>query len=208
LLARRARALAPDPRPALSCTHALFSHARSADGQVESLFAAELARRAAGGPSPTEPTPGSRPRSPSPSPPPAPAWASDDPDAPPPPQLAASRALASEGLGGLIPRAKALLTLGASFSAAFAGLAAIAAAAFIALAAAFGPAFVHGGRTGAGLPQYVDPYTLIDRRGLLGTDGPDGPMPPPPPGYQKARAAEAAAREGRGGAAEAGVGRE
>lgn len=184
------------PRPSLSPPpHSLPSLISPlpipADGQVESLFAAELTRRAAGGPGPPDPS-GSRP-------PATPAWASGDPDAPPPPQLAASRALSSEGLSGLIPRARALLTLGFSFSAAFAGLAAVVAALFIGLAAAVGPGFVHGGEPGVGLPPYVDPWTLIDRRGLVGTDGPDGAMPPPPPGYKKQRAAEAAAREGRGG---------
>jgi hypothetical protein len=171
--------------PPLSLTH---THtAADDDAPVESLFAAELARRAAGGPVPSESVP------------PAPAWASsDDPDAPlPPPQLAASRALVNEGLSGLIPRARALLTLGFSFSAAFAGLAALAAGAFALLAVSFGPAFVHGGSPDAGPPPYVDPYTLIDRRGLLGTDGPDGPLPPPPPGYKKARAEAAAAQRER-----------
>ena len=166
----------------------------SEDGPaVESLFAAELARRAAGGPSPSEPTI-----------PPAPAWASDDPDAPPPPQLAASRALSSEGLSGLIPRARALVSLGFSFSLAFAGLAALVAAATVALAAV-APSFIHGGSPDAQPPPYVDPYTLIDRRGLLGTDGPDGPLPPPPPGYKKARAEEAVRRAAE---AEAAAGRE
>jgi hypothetical protein len=167
----------------------------AADSRVESLFAAELARRSAGGTGPEAPAV-----------PPPPAWAARRPPSSAggggdadgdPPQLLASRSLSSEGLSGLIPRARALLTLGLSFSGAFAGLAALAAAAFIALAAAVGPSFVHGGREGAGPPPYVDPFQLLRAEGSpplpLGTDGPGGAMPPPPPGSRAKKAAEAAA---------------
>ncbi|KAK9908275.1 hypothetical protein WJX75_005342 [Coccomyxa subellipsoidea] len=76
-------------------------------------------------------------------------------------QLEVSRALNSEGLEGLIPRAKELLKLGLSFFLAFGPLI----LAFVGLAATlyflFGNQFIHGGRSSMGVPQYVDPYELL-----------------------------------------------
>lgn len=74
-----------------------------------------------------------------------------------------SMALNSEGLEGLIPRAKLLLTLGGTFFLGFGPLILITAAVFSGLYLYFGPTFVHdASKTPAGPPPYVDPYALLE----------------------------------------------
>ncbi|KAJ7967610.1 putative Tubulin alpha-6 chain [Quillaja saponaria] len=74
-----------------------------------------------------------------------------------------SMALNSEGLEGLIPRAKLLLTLGGTFFLAFWPLILITVAFFSALYFYFGPAFVHdASKTPVSSPPYVDPYALLE----------------------------------------------
>ncbi|XP_031276154.1 uncharacterized protein LOC116134614 [Pistacia vera] len=74
-----------------------------------------------------------------------------------------SMALNSEGLEGLIPRAKLLLTLGGTFFLGFWPLILITVASFSALYLYFGPTFVHdGSQTPISPPQYVDPYALLE----------------------------------------------
>ncbi|CAL8469455.1 g8996 [Coccomyxa elongata] len=76
-------------------------------------------------------------------------------------QLEVSRALNSEGLEGLIPRAKELLKLGLSFFLAFGPLIIGIVGLALTLYFLFGTQFVHGGRSGMAMPQYVDPYELL-----------------------------------------------
>lgn len=74
-----------------------------------------------------------------------------------------SMALNSEGLEGLIPRAKLLLTLGGTFFLAFWPLILITVASFSALYLYFGATFVHDGSdVQASPPQYIDPYALLE----------------------------------------------
>ncbi|TXG64046.1 hypothetical protein EZV62_011040 [Acer yangbiense] len=74
-----------------------------------------------------------------------------------------SMALNSEGLEGLIPRAKFLLTLGGTFFLAFWPLILITVAFFSGLYFYFGPAFIHDGSDRLiSPPQYVDPYALLE----------------------------------------------
>ncbi|KAK7343538.1 hypothetical protein VNO77_12343 [Canavalia gladiata] len=74
-----------------------------------------------------------------------------------------SMALNSEGLEGLIPRAKLLLTLGGTFFLAFWPLILITVASFSALYFYFGPTFVHdASKMAISPPQYVDPYALLE----------------------------------------------
>ncbi|XP_044490900.1 uncharacterized protein LOC123214938 [Mangifera indica] len=74
-----------------------------------------------------------------------------------------SMALNSEGLEGLIPRAKLLLRLGGTFFLGFWPLILITVASFSALYLYFGPTFVHDGtETPISPPQYVDPYALLE----------------------------------------------
>lgn len=75
-----------------------------------------------------------------------------------------SMALNSEGLEGLIPRAKALLTLGGTFFLGFWPLILVTVASFSALYLYFGAEFVHYGNTrnASELPQYIDPYELLE----------------------------------------------
>lgn len=74
-----------------------------------------------------------------------------------------SMALNSEGLEGLIPRAKLLLTLGGTFFLAFWPLILITVASFSALYLYFGATFVHDGTdVQASPPQYIDPYALLE----------------------------------------------
>ncbi|GAU14957.1 hypothetical protein TSUD_47520 [Trifolium subterraneum] len=85
-----------------------------------------------------------------------------------------SMALNSEGLEGLVPRAKLLLTLGGTFFLAFGPLILITVAFFSALYFIidalnlflwqyFGPSFVHdGSKMSLSPPQYVDPYALLE----------------------------------------------
>ncbi|XP_024963716.1 uncharacterized protein LOC112503983 isoform X2 [Cynara cardunculus var. scolymus] len=74
-----------------------------------------------------------------------------------------SMALNSEGLEGLIPRAKVLLTLGGTYFLAFWPLILVTVASFSAVYVYFGPKFVHDASTRqVYLPQYVDPYALLE----------------------------------------------
>ncbi|XP_054786974.1 uncharacterized protein LOC129293187 [Prosopis cineraria] len=74
-----------------------------------------------------------------------------------------SMALNSEGLEGLIPRAKLLLSLGGTFFLAFWPLILITIVAFSALYLYFGPSFVHdASKMPPSPPQYVDPYALLE----------------------------------------------
>ncbi|GMP38631.1 hypothetical protein CsSME_00009801 [Camellia sinensis var. sinensis] len=74
-----------------------------------------------------------------------------------------SIALNSEGLEGLIPRAKILLSIGGTFFLGFGPLILITVALFSALYLYFGPTFVHdASKTSVTLPQYIDPYSLLE----------------------------------------------
>ncbi|XP_041010963.1 uncharacterized protein LOC121254848 [Juglans microcarpa x Juglans regia] len=74
-----------------------------------------------------------------------------------------SMALNSEGLEGLIPRAKLLLTIGGTFFFGFWPLILITVTLFLALYFYFGPTFVHdAGKTPISPPQYIDPYALLE----------------------------------------------
>ncbi|KAA8536296.1 hypothetical protein F0562_028774 [Nyssa sinensis] len=74
-----------------------------------------------------------------------------------------SMALNSEGLEGLIPRAKLLLTLGGTFFLGFGPSILITVAFFSALYFYFGESFVHdASRTPIAPPQYIDPYELLE----------------------------------------------
>ncbi|KAL7591911.1 uncharacterized protein LOC111904241 [Lactuca sativa] len=74
-----------------------------------------------------------------------------------------SMALNSEGLEGLIPRAKVLLSLGGTFFLAFWPLILLTIGSFTAIYLYFGPKFVHDGTTKQiQLPQYIDPYDLLE----------------------------------------------
>ncbi|GMJ12870.1 hypothetical protein like AT1G50020 [Hibiscus trionum] len=74
-----------------------------------------------------------------------------------------SMELNSEGLEGLIPRAKLLLTLGGTFFLSFWPLILATTAFFSALYLYFGPSFIHdGSKTPVAPPQYIDPYTLLE----------------------------------------------
>lgn len=74
-----------------------------------------------------------------------------------------STALNSEGLEGLIPRAKVLLTLGGTYFLAFWPLILVTVASFSAVYLYFGPKFVHDATTRqVYLPKYVDPYELLE----------------------------------------------
>ncbi|XP_059647912.1 uncharacterized protein LOC132294172 [Cornus florida] len=74
-----------------------------------------------------------------------------------------SMALNSEGLEGLVPRAKLLVTLGGTFFLAFGPLILVTVAFFSALYLYFGPTFVHdASRTPIAPPQYIDPYALLE----------------------------------------------
>ncbi|XP_068654450.1 uncharacterized protein [Aristolochia californica] len=74
-----------------------------------------------------------------------------------------SVALNSEGLEGLIPRAKLLLTIGGTFFLGFGPLILVTVAFFAALFFYFGPSFVHDGRNmPVSPPTYIDPYKLLE----------------------------------------------
>ncbi|KAI7754968.1 hypothetical protein M8C21_017997 [Ambrosia artemisiifolia] len=74
-----------------------------------------------------------------------------------------SMSLNSEGLEGLIPRGKVLLTLGGTFFLAFWPLILVTVASFSAVYLYFGPKFVHDATTRqVYLPRYVDPYELLE----------------------------------------------
>ncbi|KAJ6310373.1 hypothetical protein OIU76_015161 [Salix suchowensis] len=74
-----------------------------------------------------------------------------------------SMALNSEGLEGLIPRAKLLLTLGGTFFLGFWPLILITVALFSCLYLYFGPSFIHDGSNASiSPPPYIDPYELLE----------------------------------------------
>ncbi|XP_038681261.1 uncharacterized protein LOC119982124 isoform X2 [Tripterygium wilfordii] len=74
-----------------------------------------------------------------------------------------SMALNSEGLEGLIPRAKLLLATGGTFFLGFWPLIIVTVAFFSALYVYFGTTFIHdGSQTAISPPQYVDPYELLE----------------------------------------------
>ncbi|XP_021892390.1 uncharacterized protein LOC110810495 [Carica papaya] len=74
-----------------------------------------------------------------------------------------SMALNSEGLEGLVPRAKLLVTLGGTFFLGFWPLIVLTVSFFSALYLYFGPAFVHdASNTPSAPPQYIDPYALLE----------------------------------------------
>ncbi|KAJ6385562.1 hypothetical protein OIU77_028696 [Salix suchowensis] len=74
-----------------------------------------------------------------------------------------SMALNSEGLEGLIPRAKLLLTLGGTFFLGFWPLILITVALFSCLYFYFGPSFIHDGSNASiSPPPYIDPYELLE----------------------------------------------
>ncbi|KAJ9175075.1 hypothetical protein P3X46_013657 [Hevea brasiliensis] len=74
-----------------------------------------------------------------------------------------SMALNSEGLEGLIPRAKLLLTIGGTFFLGFWPLILLTATFFSALCIYFGPNFVHdASKTTVSPPPYIDPYELLE----------------------------------------------
>ncbi|KAJ6799765.1 uncharacterized protein M6B38_203460 [Iris pallida] len=78
-------------------------------------------------------------------------------------QRVRSMALNSEGLEGLIPRAKVLLTIGGTFFIGFWPLILITFVVFAAVYSYFGPSFVHdGSKTQLSPPPYVDPYALLE----------------------------------------------
>lgn len=140
--------------------NAIKNNKQNKADETSSAFQKELARRASGGRGPAESSSSrsgdaasraaaSRPRwapdairgaqQPPPSPPP-----SMNRGGPVPEQLQASRDLVNEGLSGLIPRAKVLLTVGAAVPTAFGGLIAVAVCVFAVLALGLEDKFIHG----------------------------------------------------------------
>ncbi|XP_023645679.1 uncharacterized protein LOC17897344 isoform X2 [Capsella rubella] len=82
-----------------------------------------------------------------------------------------SLALNSEGLEGLIPRARILLTIGGTFFLGFWPLIVLTLGAFSALYLYFGADFVHdGSRTPVSPPPYIDPYSLLEDERISGID--------------------------------------
>ncbi|CAL4984156.1 unnamed protein product [Urochloa decumbens] len=74
-----------------------------------------------------------------------------------------SMALNSEGLEGLVPRAKLLLSLGGTFFLAFGPLILVTVSLFAGLYLYFGPSFVHDASKNPGSPPpYIDPYELLE----------------------------------------------
>ncbi|KAL6654112.1 hypothetical protein ACP70R_007577 [Stipagrostis hirtigluma subsp. patula] len=74
-----------------------------------------------------------------------------------------SMALNSEGLEGLVPRAKLLLSLGGTFFLAFGPLILVTVSVFAVLYVYFGPSFVHdGSKAPVSPPPYIDPYELLE----------------------------------------------
>ncbi|XP_048570917.1 uncharacterized protein LOC125551679 [Triticum urartu] len=74
-----------------------------------------------------------------------------------------SMALNSEGLEGLVPRAKLLLSLGGTFSLAFGPLIIVTVSLFAGLYLYFGQSFVHdGSKKPVAPPPYIDPYELLE----------------------------------------------
>ncbi|KAJ1697035.1 hypothetical protein LUZ63_005547 [Rhynchospora breviuscula] len=74
-----------------------------------------------------------------------------------------SMALNSEGLEGLIPRAKLLLSIGSTFFLGFWPLITLTFGVFAILYFYFGPSFVHdASKTPISAPPYIDPYSLLE----------------------------------------------
>ncbi|CAO2144408.1 unnamed protein product [Urochloa humidicola] len=74
-----------------------------------------------------------------------------------------SMALNSEGLEGLVPRAKLLLSLGGTFFLAFGPLILVTISLFAGLYLYFGPSFVHdASKNPVSPPPYIDPYELLE----------------------------------------------
>ncbi|KAJ4963365.1 hypothetical protein NE237_023304 [Protea cynaroides] len=74
-----------------------------------------------------------------------------------------SMALNSEGLEGLIPRAKLLLTIGGTFFLGFGPLILVTITFFSALYLYFGPTFIHdASKIPPSPPTYIDPYALLE----------------------------------------------
>uniref|UniRef100_J3N8Z4 Uncharacterized protein n=2 Tax=Oryza brachyantha TaxID=4533 RepID=J3N8Z4_ORYBR len=74
-----------------------------------------------------------------------------------------SMALNSEGLEGLVPRAKLLLSLGSTFFLGFAPLILVTVSLFAVLYVYFGPSFVHdASKSPVSPPPYIDPYELLE----------------------------------------------
>ncbi|KAF8650797.1 hypothetical protein HU200_063701 [Digitaria exilis] len=74
-----------------------------------------------------------------------------------------SMALNSEGLEGLVPRAKLLLSLGGTFFLAFGPLIVVTISVFAGLYLYFGPNFVHdASKNPVSPPPYIDPYELLE----------------------------------------------
>ncbi|RWW31283.1 hypothetical protein GW17_00004091 [Ensete ventricosum] len=89
--------------------------------------------------------------------------ASAEPDMAVSNQRERSMSLNSEGLEGLIPRAKLLLTIGGTFFLGFWPLILITVGLFLALYIFLGPSFVHDASKVPVLPPpYMDPYTLLE----------------------------------------------
>lgn len=81
-----------------------------------------------------------------------------------------SLALNSEGLEGLVPRAKLLVTLGGTFFLAFGPLILLTTAFFSALYIYFGPSFIHdGSKMSISPPPYIDPYSLLEEERISQT---------------------------------------
>jgi len=77
-------------------------------------------------------------------------------------QRARSMALNSEGLEGLIPRGRVLLTLGGTFFFVFWPLILATVTFFSAVYIYFGPSFIHAGSKQVAQPTYIDPYKLLE----------------------------------------------
>ncbi|KQJ88233.1 hypothetical protein BRADI_4g16510v3 [Brachypodium distachyon] len=74
-----------------------------------------------------------------------------------------SMALNSEGLEGLLPRAKLLLSLGGTFFLAFGPLIIVTLSLFAGLYLYFGQSFIHDGSSKPVTPPpYIDPYALLE----------------------------------------------
>ncbi|KAE8663763.1 Pyruvate kinase family protein isoform 1 [Hibiscus syriacus] len=81
--------------------------------------------------------------------------------------------LNSEGLEGLVPRAKLLLTLGGTFFLGFWPLILSTIIFFSALYLYFGLSFIHdGSKTPVSPPPYIDPYALLEDERISGTASP------------------------------------
>ncbi|KAE8661562.1 Pyruvate kinase family protein isoform 1 [Hibiscus syriacus] len=78
-----------------------------------------------------------------------------------------------EGLEGLVPRAKLLLTLGGTFFLGFWPLILSTIAFFSALYLYFGSSFIHdGSKTPVSPPQFIDPCALLEDERISGTPSP------------------------------------